>query len=71
MKDIQGKARHTPIPELINPATSSLAKTAQDKADLLNSFFVHQTLLVGAESTLPDVASLPENNESFMNKLLI
>ena len=65
MKAVQGKVKHTIIPDLAVPASSSVAHTPADKANTLHAFFCQQTILPGADSVQPDSSSLPTNSESF------
>ena len=64
MKVLQGKVKTSIIPDLFSP-DSSLVTTAAGKADLLNTFFATQTVLPGADTSIPDEASLPFNDRSF------
>ena len=64
MKVVQGKVKHTIIPDLTDPSTSAVARSPLEKASLLNSF-CEQTVLPGAATTVPDVSSLPQNDHTF------
>ena len=64
MKVLQGKVKQTVIPDLVAP-DSSIVSSAAEKANLLNSFFVQQTILDGADTTTPDESSLPLNDHAF------
>ena len=64
MKVLQGKVKQTVIPDLVAP-DSSIVSSAAEKANLLNSFFVQQTILDGADTTTPDESSPPLNDRSF------
>ena len=63
MRAITGKTKSTVIPDLQGPA--GMVSTASDKADLLNSFFVDQTILPGVDSSVPDESCIPENVHEF------
>ena len=65
MKVVQGKVKHTIIPDLTDTSTSAVARSPLEKASLLNSFFCEQTALPGAATTVPDVSSLPQNDHTF------
>ena len=64
MKVLQGKVKQSVIPDLIT-SDSSFVTSAVGKANLLNTFFAQQTVLLGADTSVPDEASLPHNDHSF------
>ena len=63
MKAISGKVKTTVIPDLQGP--DGTVSTALEKATLLNSFFVNQTILPGADTNVPDVSCINENDSTF------
>ena len=65
MKTVQGKVKHTIIPDLSDPVSGTTVHDPLNKASLLNSFFCQQTVLSGADTSHPDVSSLPTNDRTF------
>ena len=65
MKVVQGKTKSNVVPDLVNPSDGSSAKTASEKADLLNTFFAKQTELAGSSSSTPDLSATPKNTKTF------
>ncbi len=65
VRNVTGKTRHTAIPDLVEPLSNRTVSLAQEKANLLNSFFVQQTMLDGSDDKRPDRESLAVNANTF------
>ncbi len=65
VRNLTGKTRQIAIPDLVEPVSSRTVSLSQEKANLLNSFFVRQTMLDVADDERPDCRSLVENPNTF------